>query len=384
MVYRIIYFIAVLSFFMHCTPAQKNQVKSIDWKIAANLPAADGAEKALGLAGPVAGIHNDVLIIAGGANFPGAMPWLGGQKKYYDAGYVYKTGKVSLTFIDFFKLPMAIAYAAVCSSPTGIFYAGGENDDGLSDKVQMIQWDAENNRAVFSNLPDLPFAVTNASIAFYNNDVYLAGGERMDDVSDRFLKLELDNLPAGWKEMQPIPKPLSHAVMVVQANGNEQTIYVLGGRKRIPGGTSQLYSSNFSYQLDANEWTEKKSMPYAMSAGTGTAVGDHTILLFGGDKGETFHKTEELIAAISNEKNAAIKEELINKKNIVQSTHPGFSKEILFYNTNEDVWTRIDSIPFDVPVTTVAIPFGNKVFIPTGEIKAGVRTPQILLGEIHF
>ena len=48
MVNRIIYSIAVLSFFMQCTPVQKDQVKSIQWEIAANLPAADGAEKAGG------------------------------------------------------------------------------------------------------------------------------------------------------------------------------------------------------------------------------------------------------------------------------------------------------------------------------------------------
>ena len=384
MVNRIIYSIAVLSFFMQCTPVQKNQVKSIEWKIAANLPAADGADKALGLAGPVAGIHKEVLIIGGGANFPGAMPWTGGAKKYYDAGYVYKIEMDSFFFLDSFKLPMAIAYAAVCTTPAGIIYAGGESDNGLSDKVQMIQWDDDNNSAIFSNLPDLPFAVTNASIAFYNNNVYLAGGERMDDVSDRFLKLELDNLPAGWSEMQPIPKPLSHAVMVVQANGNEQSVYVLGGRKRIPGSTSELYSSNFSYDFKANKWKENNSMPYAMSAGTGMAVGDHSILLFGGDKGETFHKTEELIAAINNENNAAIKEELIKNKTIVQSTHPGFSKEILLYNAMANEWTMVDSIPFDVPVTTVAIQHKNKIIIPSGEIKSGVRTPQILVGSIDF
>ncbi len=384
MFYRIIYFIAVLPLFMHCTSTQKNEVKSIEWKIAAYLPAANVAQKALGLAGPIAGIHNDVLIIGGGANFPGNMPWLGGQKKYYNTGYVYKIEKDSFAFVDTFSLPDAIAYSAVCSMPAGIIYAGGEGDDGLSDKVQLVQWDVDNNRIVFSNLPDLPFAVTNASLSFYNNVVYLAGGEQNLKVSDHFLKLDLDNLNAGWTKMEPLPKPISHAVMVVQSNGNKHAIYVMGGRKRMPGSTSDLFLSTFSYDFDTNKWTEKKSMPYAVSAGTGMAVGDHSILLFGGDKGETFHKTEELIAAISNEQHAGIKEELIKKKTIVQSTHPGFSKEILLYRADADTWTKADSIPFDVPVTTVAINHENKIIIPSGEVKAGVRTPQILVGTIHF
>ncbi|MBR90601.1 MAG: galactose oxidase, partial [Verrucomicrobiales bacterium] len=29
----------------------------------------------IGVAGPFVGVHNDVLIVAGGANFPEGMPW---------------------------------------------------------------------------------------------------------------------------------------------------------------------------------------------------------------------------------------------------------------------------------------------------------------------
>ena len=61
--------------------AQNKPFNSIQWKIAAVLPATSGHAKAFGLAGAVCGIHQNALIIAGGANFPDAMPWLGGKKK---------------------------------------------------------------------------------------------------------------------------------------------------------------------------------------------------------------------------------------------------------------------------------------------------------------
>ena len=385
MFYRIIYFIAVLPFFMQCTPVQNIQVKSIEWKIAAQIPAPDNTAAALGLAGPVAGINKNKLIIAGGANFPGAMPWLGGSKKYYDDAYIFSLDKNdSVSFLKTVKLPNAIAYSAVCSTPIGIIYAGGENEAWLTDKVSLIHWDEQSNNVVIKVLPALPFAVTNASMTFYNNNIYLAGGEKIEGVSDRFLKLNLDKNSAGWTELESLPKPLSHAVVVVQSNDNQQLIYVIGGRKKIPGSTSKLYSSNFSYDFDTNKWTENKGLPYALSAGTGMAAGKHSIFLFGGDKGETFHKTEELIAAIAKEKDEAKREQLNLQKTALQSTHPGFSKEILMYNTVSDEWSMVDSIPFDVPVTTVAIPYDHKVIIPSGEIKAGVRTPQVLSGVIHF
>jgi hypothetical protein len=73
-------FFVALQFFMLSTLAQKTKVNSIQWKIAGGLPATNGQSKALGFAGPIAGVHNGVLVVAGGSNFPDSMPWLGGKK----------------------------------------------------------------------------------------------------------------------------------------------------------------------------------------------------------------------------------------------------------------------------------------------------------------
>ena len=125
-------------------------------------------------------------------------------------------------------------------------------------------------------------------------------------------------------------------------------------------------------------------MPYALSAGTGISVDESEILIFGGDKGQTFHKTEVLLAAISAEKNESKKQDLVRKKNELQQSHPGFSKDVLLYNNIKDEWKLISKIPFVTPVTTTAVKWNESVFIPGGEIKAGIRTPQILMGKINF
>src|SRR5690348_1740468 len=114
----------------------------------------------------------------------------------------------------------------------------------------------------------------------------------------------------------------------------------------------------------------------------GVAFGTNSILLFGGDKGTTFHKTEELIFAISNEKDEAKKARLNAEKIKVQSTHPGFCRQVLLYNTKKDEWKTIGNIPFDSPATTTAVKWDNKIIIPGGEIRAGVRTTQILSAKI--
>lgn len=69
--------------------AQKKSTLTLKWEIAHELPADSGNLVSLGIAGPVTGTHNDMLLIGGGANFPEAMPWDGGLKKYYTAVYAY-------------------------------------------------------------------------------------------------------------------------------------------------------------------------------------------------------------------------------------------------------------------------------------------------------
>jgi N-acetylneuraminic acid mutarotase len=170
--------------------------------------------------------------------------------------------------------------------------------------------------------------------------------------------------------------------MAVQLNGDHHSVYVIGGRKRNANGVSDLFNTVYAYDLKKAQWQEKRSLPYALSAGTGIATGSRSILLFGGDKGVTFSKAETLIAAINSEKDAAKREELNQQKIEVQSTHPGFSKEVLLYDTVSDEWSVTGCIPFDVPVTTTTFKWGDYIMIPSGEIKAGVRTPQVLAGKL--
>ncbi len=121
----------------------------------------------------------------------------------------------------------------------------------------------------------------------------------------------------------------------------------------------------------------------ALSAGTGISIGTHNIVLFGGDKGETFHQVETLLYAINAEKDEAKLQALKQQKNQLLDAHPGFSKDILLFNIETDKWTKIGIIPFDSPVTTTAFKWGKRIIIPSGEIRAGVRTPHILAVDIQ-
>ncbi len=376
--------ISILKLMLFATPvmAQKKSEFTFQWEIATEVPADSGQTSSLGIAGPVTGVFNHLFLVAGGANFPGAMPWDGGVKKYHAAGYIYcKDHRKLKVRSTVFTLPQPIAYAASCSTPEGIFYAGGENETGFSDKVWLIQFDP-NGEVRFNPLPSLPVPVSNASATFVDGTVYLAGGENNTQTFTQLLALNLANKSTGWKKLADIPKPVSHSVITAAGSSSGSKIYISGGRKKNSNGISTIYASHFVYDVTANQWQEKTSLPYALCAGTGI-LQDQYILLFGGDKGIVFNQAETLIAAINTTSDPVKKQELILEKNILQSTHPGFSRELIAYDIDQDTWIVAGLLPYETPVTTTAVNWENGILIPSGEIRAGVRTPRILKLKIR-
>ncbi|HTM98527.1 MAG TPA: hypothetical protein VL088_07290 [Pedobacter sp.] len=361
--------------------AQKAYVDNISWDIAAQIPPTFKQDKSLGLAGAVIGILGPKLLIAGGTNFPDQMPWDGGKKSYYNDVFLYKISARGL-FLDTsdtqFKLPFNLAYSAVCSTPYGIVIAGGENEKGLSKKVLLLNWKA--GRLTIDYLPDLPEGLTNGALTAIENKLYLAGGEVEGGATDQFLSLDLKSQNEGWNKLACLPQAVSHTVLLSREEKGAHEIYLISGRKRNIGDTSTLYNEMYSFNVKQQVWQAKKSLPYPISAATGIIKGQ-SILIFSGDTGETFHKVEKLIATIDLEKDPTKKEALNQEKIKLQRSHPGFSKTVLKYDLVAGIWTTLKSkMPYGT-VTTNAVLANNQVIVAGGEIRAGVRTPNIIVGK---
>jgi N-acetylneuraminate epimerase len=359
--------------------AQQKNTISMQWKVENILPPENGKLVSDGFAGPISGILQHYFFVGGGANFPETMPWNGGAKKYYSQLYVYDIKGEKLTLLNkHFSLPTNIAYAASCNVGTGILFAGGENENGPSNLVWLLQWDATKENPQFKQLPNLPVALSNASITVVGKRVYLAGGETASNTLDQFVFLDLEHTELGWRQLAKMPIPISHAVMDVLFLKSTGQIFIAGGRKKNPNGISDFYATMYAYDLATNHWEVKQALPYEICAGTGGVTNSNMFVVFGGDRGTVFHQVEQLIYSINKEQEASVKLALIEQKNKLQSEHPGFSNEVLAYNAVQDSWMSIGNIPYKTPVTTTAIKWCDSFFIPSGEIRAGVRSSSIL------
>ena len=86
-----------------------------------DLPSNTELKKSLGFAGMVGGTSEGVIIAAGGANFPDAVPWEGGKKVWSDAIYIFENDQWRLTQK---KLPIPLAYGSSVNLADGILCIG--------------------------------------------------------------------------------------------------------------------------------------------------------------------------------------------------------------------------------------------------------------------
>lgn len=354
------------------------------------VPANTGYSVQPGLAGPYTGVDKDALILAGGANFPDALPWEGGQKIYYDEIFVMtrqSNGEPSWQLMPQ-RLPGQAAYGGAVSTPHGLFCFGGNSATQILQKTWFIQYLPEEESVALVMGPDLPRPLTNFAFAKVDDYLYVAGGiEELGGASSRvFWRLNLalaDPLQAKWEELDSWPgPPRAFAVGAGQSNGVQHCFYLFSGRNVQPGEEVEILQDGYVYDPSLRSWRQigtPESFP--VMAGTAFPVGTAGIAFSSGADGRLMLQENQLKKKIDQLKSsanpAALKEaeqDLLTHLN----EHPGFGNQLRLYNTITDQIKVVDELPGTGQVTTAAVQWGSHIIIPSGEIRPGVRTPQVL------
>ena len=358
-----------------------------------DLPPNSGYTVQPGLAGPYTGMDDDVLIVAGGANFPDKMPWEGGVKTYYDeifilqknAGEEYSWGTVVQ------KIPFASAYGGAVETPYGLLCFGGNITDNCLSKSWFIDYIPGTGGVEIKPGPELPLPLTNFAFAKVDGSVYVAGGlsEPTSASGKHFFRLQLTGgnpLDWTWETLPPWEgKPRAFAVGVGQSNGLTNCFYLFSGRNVQSGNDPEILHDAHVFDPYLKQWSvvsEGKQKEFPFMAGTAFPVGAATIVFPSGASGELMKKQQAIENRIASLKDIAANEtesdslqtELINHLN----NHPGFGNQLSAFNTITHETYNIGQISGTGQVTTTAVKWGNDVFIPSGEIRPGVRTPGIL------
>jgi solute:Na+ symporter, SSS family len=390
----------------------------VTWSELPEIPPAPGEARQFGLAGAFAGVHNDALIVAGGANFPNGAPWEDGKKKWWDDIYVLvKTGDGHKWIHPKTKLPRPLAYGVSISTKDGVICIGGCDADACYSDVFRITWDADKGDVTVTPLPSLPKPLAFMGGARVGDSIYVVGGTEgvgaATKATDTFEVLDLtqSDADAKWIDLRkdsPLPgPPRLLPVVAAQKFRNDARLYVFSGRDVQPGEKAVFHTDAYRYTLPtASEYKEGRTEglpwkklgdiqvaggePRSITAGWGITFGAQHILTMG-SPGKLFQrivalqkKAADLTTAAEQEADPTSKAKLLadaaaaDKERLgILTNHPGFNRDLLLYHAVTDTWIKRGEFPVGGHVTTTAVSWDGEVVIPSGEISPGVRSPKI-------
>lgn len=328
-----------------------------EWK---QLPAIPDA---IGFAGAYSGIVEGQLIVLGGANFPdGKAPWDGGKKVWTDQVFMLKD-ETQQNWIKGTPLPQPMGYGASISYENKMYMAGGSNELEHLNEVYEVSWNFEINNLTCKLINHLPKPIANCASILIGDYWYIAGGiesPSSKEASSICWKLNMKNPEAGWEDCAALPGK-GRMLAILGENGKQP--FILSGVALINGQREYLTDA---YILKGELWEKVTDLPQSVAAASSPGYYDtitNSFFVFGGDDGELA--------------NANLKE-----------NHPGFSNKILQFCTEKGEWFN-NPIPegnssseLKFPVTTNSTIWNGKLVIPMGEIRPGIRTPQVLIGNI--
>ena len=367
--------------------AQSFTQENLQWSQLPELPPAPGQSEQAGLAGAFSGVHGEVLILAGGANFPEGAPWEGGKKVWWKDIYVLEKspeGEPRWRTDPAWKLPVPLAYGVAVSTPDGLLCIGGNNEAQVSDQVFLIRWNPDGKQVSVEEKPAMPVPLAFAAGAKVDNQVYVAGGQPTNQGPATNTFLSLDLATQQWQTLPAFPGPPRVVpAAAAQSDGLDDCFYLFGGRSVSPGQPTQPLSDAYRYHSGQKQWVRLSDItptggpPVAVMAAPAVATGTSHILVLGGDRGEVFLRLEALDQQIAQATDSATAASLTEQKTQLLTTHAGFSRNILSYNTVTDTWNKVAELPQGSQVTTHAVSWGGAIVIPSGEVRPGVRTAQV-------
>ena len=348
--------LALLCCLVTAVSADESSLHSLHWSELPSLP------NKLGVAGPFVGVHNDALIVAGGANF--APPVWDSEKQWHDNIDVLVRDGDNYIWKDGGKLPKPTGYGASVSSKHGVICIGGNDAEQAFDDVFALQYDRRKSQVTRIELPSLPQPCAYGAATIIDDVVYVIGGQSgltLDTALHNVWSLDLSNWDLAkldletlvWKELPPMPAgPRAYHITANQHDGYRQAIYVISGRRQM-GRQPEFLKDVWQFTPSTGQWKRRADVPQCVMAGTGVGYGQSHLFVLGGADGSLWDRVDQL-----------------------RDDHPGFPKQAWAYHTITDTWTSAGSMPAN-HVTTVALSWGDSIIIPSGEIRPRVRSPKI-------
>lgn len=327
---------------------------TLNWKSLPPIP------DDLGLAGPIVGVYDDLLVVGGGANF--ARPVWDNDKEWHATVYVLDLRSSEPVWQRCGRMLAPLAYCACASTPFGIAVIGGNDDQEESKRCWMFKpkrVDKGQLTIDMTKLPDLRQPLAYGQAVWNSNRLIVLSGQTGSELSTAIAggwQLALTEL--SWMQIwQPIDNcpggPRAFAMLTNQPDPKSSDKVILMGGRQQTDGEVRFLNDVWQYDVKERVWAQLARLPVPLAAGGAGPLGDKYVAVLSGDDGSLFSKTAEL-----------------------KDNHPGFAKRTWLFEVANNRWHEAGPSPAN-QVTTTPVAVGKKLIVATGEVRPRVRTSQV-------
>ncbi|MBU0278218.1 cyclically-permuted mutarotase family protein [Gemella sp. zg-1178] len=322
------------------------------------LPAPQGYEKNIGVANMLCGIIDNKIILGGGENFPYKSVLDGGDRVIHKFLYLIRPIENSFHIIDKTEFERPVAYGSTVEYNNIIFYVGGN---------RILKINVINNKLHLQEYVNLPFNIERGIAHIQGGIIYYGLGCIDGEYTNRFFSfniftkenIELPSFPASGRE---------HSVSAIF--GDEIVVF---------GGANQTaYTEGYKYNIKKKIWTtigdvEIDGEKISVIAAGYTKIDDDTLVVVGGFAKERWDEANYKLSHLRGEEKQEFRKFYFTQ----ELDYYNWNKKLLFYNHKTETWSSPGDIDFNPNCGNALVLINNSLYSIMGEIKPGIRTPEI-------
>jgi len=374
----------------------------IQWSELPEVPPPSGEKRQPGLAAPFSGVSNEILLVAGGSNFPGVPVWEGGQKEYYSDVYALERQSEGIYIWHCGShIPYKVGYGVSITLDDGVLCIGGKNHEKSFQEVFLMSWALEEKTTIIEEYPPLPFPMDQMAGALVDQVIYIAGGIVDGSASNAFLSLDLTKKGSPdfqWIRLPDFPGPARIQPVGVGQNGAEEMHFFLFSGSSYPEDQPDpsILCNGLEYNPKTGKWSTipdihpDQGLLQSLHGGNAIAVGTQHILFTGGVNKDIFFQAWKRERHIQIARDAgdslALRTLLQEQFNYftMAPEHFRFNDKVIAYHTITQTWATIQEYPFPAPAGAPMVLWNDGFVVVNGEMKPGVRSPKVYFGTIQI
>ena len=397
--YRLFFPVFLSFLFGACSSHSQNRKNAciVSWHSLTKISSAN-ENFTKGVSACFAGKVNGCLLVAGGCNFPEIPAAEGGKKVFYDDVYLARIiGDTVQQWKRAGSLLAPTAYGVSFSVPQGVICVGGVTPNGSTSAAYRLEYNSEKDTLILHSLPSLPYKIDNMAGAIIGDTLYIVGGNVDKKPSSRVFALNLGENSAKWHELLPVPgNPRTQPVCVAVKKAGRMCLFVAGGfASATDNRDASLSTDAYCYEPDINRWTKiaepckSDGRPISLGGGVAVSLGDSLMLCMGGVNKDIFldalKREQALKKAVTDhdQKTEKLLREKVKAYMIQPSEWYKFNKELLVYSPDKNEWTALGSYEQSARAGATAIYLEDAFYLFGGELKPGIRTPEIWRGKVE-